>query len=223
MLDERLLQCAEFVSGKGIAVDVGTDHAYLPVYLIKNKICKKAIAGDLRDGPLASAKEHIKSMGFDKEILAIKSDGIKDIDLTDVSDIIIAGMGGELIARILEDEPKVRDKKINLILQPMSKETELIKYLFDNGYIIKSEKGVYSYPFNYRVINAEFDGKKRDYEEFDLIVGKLDFKRQLDCDYLAKKCEILQSVADNMKKSKSKISEAEEKEKLAQQILDLIK
>ena len=223
-LDNRLMQCAEFVSGKGIAVDVGTDHAYLAVYLISSGICKHVVACDLREGPLQSAKKHIQSEGLEDKIQTILSDGLDNISPDDVTDIIIAGMGGELIAKIISRAEWIKQNKINLILQPMTKASELRKYLFENGFEIKCEKAVRSEQFIYSVINSEYSNTHADFEKFELYSGGLDFKNELDREYLNIQASRLISAGENMMKSGKKkpdlIIESQEKINLGNMILE---
>ena len=223
-IDDRLKLCAEFVSGNGIAVDVGTDHAYLAVYLISNEICEKAIACDLRKGPLESARKHISNEGFEDKIETILSDGLEKISPDNVSDIIIAGMGGELIARIISKAEWVSENKVNLILQPMTKAHDLRKFLFENGFKIKDEKAVKSEQFIYSVINAEYSDEPISYEAFELYCGGLDFCRETDREYLSVQADRLIKAGSGMLKSENKnddiISKGKEKIKIGRLILN---
>ena len=101
MIDNRLLTCAKLVCGKK-AVDVGTDHGYLSVYLVQEKICDEVIACDINVKPLEAAKKSIALAGVASKVKTILSDGLDNISCDGVTDVIIAGMGGELIAKIIE-------------------------------------------------------------------------------------------------------------------------
>ncbi len=223
-LDNRLKQCAEFVSGKGCAVDVGTDHAYLAVHLISSGICKKVIACDLREGPLQSAKEHILVEGLQNKIKTALSDGLDNIPPDGVSDIIIAGMGGELIAKIISRAEWIKKNKVNLILQPMTKANDLRKFLFENGFKIKCEKAVRSESFIYSVIDAEYSEISDDYEDYEIYTGGLDFHNELDREYLKIQANRLIIAGQGMlkaeKKNKDIILNGKEKIRLGKFILD---
>lgn len=223
-LDNRLMQCAEFVSGKCCAVDVGTDHAYLAVHLISSGICKKVIACDLREGPLQSAKEHICAEGLENKIKTVLSDGLDNISPNGVSDIIIAGMGGELIAKIISRAEWIKENKVNLILQPMTKASSLRKYLFDNGFLIKCEKAVKSEPFIYSVINAQCSEVSATYEDYEIYTGGLDFRNELDREYLKIQANKLITAGQGMLKSENKnfyiTHSSKEKIRLGNTILD---
>lgn len=120
MTDNRLLTCAKLVKGNK-AVDVGTDHGYLAVYLISEGICDTVIACDVNEKPLNAARKTVKKSGYEEKIEVVLSDGLDNVKSDGVTDIIMAGMGGELIVKLLEKCPWIKDKgnSINLVLQPM--------------------------------------------------------------------------------------------------------
>lgn len=164
-MDKRLLTCASLCKGERIA-DIGTDHGYLPCYMVKNGSCKSALACDVAPKPLESAVAHIHENGLEDKITAVLSDGLKNVPLEGVTDIVIAGMGGELIASILEarDELRNAEKPINLVLQPMTKWDVLRKWLYDNGFEVKKELPCTEGRFVYSVMQAHFTGEKPPYE-----------------------------------------------------------
>ena len=170
--DKRLELCAEMVSGNGIVCDIGTDHAYLPVYLIENQFCSKAVASDINDGPLQFARQTIEKYGCGDNIAVVKSDGLENIDLSGVSDIVIAGMGGETIAEILKNDCRSKSG-INFVFQPMTRAGYLRKWLYKNGYEIIREQAVVLERFVYTVINAVYTGISIDIGLTAEITGKI--------------------------------------------------
>ena len=110
------------VSGNGIVCDVGTDHAYLPAYLIENNICDYAIASDINEGPLKFAQQTIIKYHIEDKIRLLKSDGLKNIPSENVSDVVIAGMGGETIAEIISGTQWLKSG-VNLSLIHISEPT----------------------------------------------------------------------------------------------------
>lgn len=188
-LDNRLSACAEMVSGMGTVVDVGTDHGYLPVFLVSHGICRRAVAADINQGPLQSAKEHISSAGLDGAIQTVLSDGLDGISRDDVSDVVIAGMGGELIAEIIERCGWLHDG-VNLILQPMTKIAQLRSRLWEMGFEILREKACFE-GFFYTVILAKYTGKKREYSLLDTYIGKMDNKTAEEKGFLKRQSEQL--------------------------------
>jgi len=128
-LSKRLSLVASFVKKGEIVADIGTDHGYIPAYLIENGICEKAYASDIREGPLSNAIETAKRFGVSEKITFVCADGICGIEKGSVDTVIIAGMGGEMIVKILASSPWATEKGMHLILQPQSKMSELFEYL----------------------------------------------------------------------------------------------
>ena len=135
-LDSRLMAIANLVRKNKIFADIGTDHAYLPVFLVENGIIQKAIAADLRVGPLENAKDAVVSYGFTEQIALRLSDGLDNFETNEVDEIAVAGMGGLLISQFIERTNWLKNEDIHLILQPMTHVEELRKTLFDNGFNI---------------------------------------------------------------------------------------
>ncbi|MBQ8107757.1 MAG: SAM-dependent methyltransferase [Ruminococcus sp.] len=163
-MDKRLMTCARLCVGKRIA-DIGTDHGYLPCYMVENGMCETALACDVAQKPLESAREHIQASGLGEKITALISDGLERVPLDGVSDIVIAGMGGELIARILESCAAVAsgEKRVNLVLQPMTKWDVLREWLYEHDFEVKREIACEEGRFVYSVMQAEYMGRKPEY------------------------------------------------------------
>ena len=148
-LTPRLMTAVPFVRGGRLVADIGTDHAYLPIYLCeqrrltpitaKNGEILCAIAADINKGPVERADEHIAEARLTKHIKTIQTDGLTGLDAYDPEDIIIFGMGGELIASILEASPWVGGAGKRLILQPMTHAEKLREYLLAAGFAIVGE------------------------------------------------------------------------------------
>lgn len=172
-LDKRLSAVAGLVRKGTSFADIGTDHAYLPVYLIKNDIIESAIAADLRKGPLENARETAEAYNLTEKIQLRLSDGLDSFTDGEVNEIAVAGMGGLLIAQFVERTEWLKNTDIHLILQPMTHAEELRKVLFDNGFQIDKEVSVSDKDKLYIVISAYYCGEKIDYTDTDLIVGKL--------------------------------------------------
>lgn len=172
-LDKRLSAVAGLVRKGTRFADIGTDHAYLPVYLIKNGILDRAIAADLRKGPLENARETAQIYSLTEKIQLRLSDGLDNFTVGEVNEIAIAGMGGLLIAQFVERTEWLKNSDIHLILQPMTHAEELRKSLFDNSFQIDKEVAVQDKDKLYIIISAYYCGEKIDYSDFDLIVGKL--------------------------------------------------
>ena len=141
-LSLRLSAIAEMVTEGNRLVDVGCDHGYLPVYLIFEKKIPQAIAADVGKGPLSRAREHIHQYGLDNYIETRLSDGLKEIGKEEGDTLVIAGMGGPLMEKILTEGEETRKGFRELILQPQSDIPHVRKFLFENGYHIVNEEMV---------------------------------------------------------------------------------
>lgn len=170
-LSKRLAACAGLVRhGKRLA-DIGCDHGYIPVYLCENGMIEYAIASDINEGPLSACRLLVKSTGLEDNIKCVLSDGLEKIDKNEVDDILIAGMGGELIADILSRCDYVRSK--HLILNPMTHPELARKWLFDNGFAIQNDIVVADAGHHYSVMDAYYTGQTAEYTELDAYLGKI--------------------------------------------------
>ena len=164
-LDSRLSLCASFVRQDSKLADIGTDHAYLPVWLCQNGVCKSAVAADINPEPLSRGQLTIAQAGLEDKVKTRLSDGLKSISADEADDIVIAGMGGELIAKIILDCEYSRDKDKRFILQPMTKSELLIERLCQNGFEILSQDCCVASNKCYTVLLVQYSGEKRAYSE----------------------------------------------------------
>lgn len=173
-LDERLGTIASLVRLDKRICDVGTDHALLPCFLWEQG-ARAVIASDVNDGPLLAAAETVKTYGC-TGIELIKSDGLRGVPPCD--DIIVAGMGGELISRIVT-ECSFITSDTRFILQPMTKAEELRRNLYKNGFSIILEKGAVSNGKVYTVIYARYTGEKTEIDDNFAFFGKNEDERYI--------------------------------------------
>lgn len=163
--------------GKFIA-DVGTDHAYLPVYLLESGISSGALATDINRGPLERAAANVAGAGLGDRITLRLADGLRGAEEFCPEDIFILGMGGELIARILGDSEYIKNEKIRLVLQPMTRQAALRRFLLEGGFriddevLVKDEGGRI-----YQIICAGYDGVRRTADEASLLCGAIILSR----------------------------------------------
>ena len=166
-LSKRLEAVAGLIKRNGTLADVGTDHGYIPIAMVLRGHAEKAIAMDLRTGPLERAREHITAYGLEDRIETRLSDGVSALAENEADSIVVAGMGGELVIHILETGKAVCKSAKELILQPQSEIDEVRKYLRENGYQIADEDMVEEeqkyYPMM-RVVQQE-DGEKSEAKE----------------------------------------------------------
>ena len=137
-LSKRLQTIAGFVKDGAGVIDVGTDHGYIPIFLAQQGYPGRIYASDIKKGPLSRAKRFAAEYGVANSIEFVLSDGLSFSNGNGVDTIVIAGMGGENIAQILEATPWI-DKTFHLILQPQSKIAELANWLDNNGFAIQDE------------------------------------------------------------------------------------
>ena len=170
----RLSLCADFVREGSRLADIGTDHGYLPIALCQSGKIPSAIACDINPLPLRSAEENIAKFGFSEKIQTRLSDGLKEISPDEIDDIVIAGMGGELIRDILTAAPWVMDESKHLVLQPMTRHDDLIRWLYENGFAIEQQAAVLDDGKYYTVLSTRFTGRKTSCDLYTALVGKLD-------------------------------------------------
>ena len=166
-LTPRLQAAANLITNAESVIDIGTDHGYLPIYLLLSGKAARAAAADIRKGPLDNAKENIAHYGVD--VKTVLSDGFKSIT-EKYSAGCICGMGGETVAEIISAGKDITPD--TLILQPMTGAEKLRKYLFENGYDIETEVFVTEGSKVYCIIKAQKAGKNTDYTYSDLYLGK---------------------------------------------------
>lgn len=172
-LDSRLSLVASLVRNGSKVADIGTDHAYIPVYLLQKGVSPSAVAADLRKMPLENAKKTIARFELSSKIQTVLSNGLDKIDKNSCNDIIIAGMGGLLILEILSRTSWVFNEKYRLVLQPMSHSEDVRRFLFENGFEIKEEKCCLDGKHCYCVIAAEYTGRKTKHTPAEIYVGTL--------------------------------------------------
>lgn len=185
-LGPRLLCAASFVRCRTKITDIGTDHAYLPAYLIENGIADSVLACDIGVMPLKNAENTVKARGLSEKISLRISDGLKEVSPDEADEIIICGMGGTLMTDILTSAPWVRREGMHLILQPMTHSEDVRKYLLSNGFFVTEEKFVVDAGKVYCCISADFDGKEREADEGFCQFGYLPPKDEVNAQYVEK-------------------------------------
>ena len=170
-IDRRLLSAADLVRQGAVFADVGTDHAYLPIFLLSRGIIERAVCSDINAGPLESARVNVAHNGFLEKVDFYLTDGARELFDTGATDYAICGMGGELIAKIIDDAPHLKNSGINLILQPMSRQGSLREYLYTNGFCIDSECYSTSSGKHYVCIRATYTGKCQTLSDVDYELG----------------------------------------------------
>ncbi len=154
VLSERLQTVAGLVTRGNRLADIGTDHAFVPIYLVENGHIPSAIAMDVNQGPIERAKEHIHEHGLEDRISTRLSDGLSEYRSGEADTILIAGMGGALTERILERGKEALEGVSELVLQPQSEIARTRRWLEKNGWEITCEKMVLEDGKYYQMMRA---------------------------------------------------------------------
>ncbi len=158
-LNPRLALCAKMVRPGKALCDVGADHAYLSIWLLKSGTVPRALATDLRAGPLGSARKNALRYGVGDRLTLRQTDGLRDVQPEEAEDIVIAGMGGETILQIVLATAWLRDAQKYLVLQPMSSAEDLRRGLLRAGFWITREEAVLDSGRPYSVMAVQFVGE----------------------------------------------------------------
>lgn len=154
-LSSRLAAIAELVPRGSRLADIGSDHALLPVFLVQRGLVPLAIAGELNAGPFEAAQDQVRNAGLDDRISVRRGDGLSVLAPGEVDTVTIAGMGGGLIADILEAGRQLLDGVRTLILQPNVAEDLVRKKLIELGYVLLDERILTEDGITYVILYAE--------------------------------------------------------------------
>ncbi len=157
-LGPRLAACAGLLEGGRPVADIGTDHGYLPIWLIKQGLAPVVLAADINPKPLAVAKKNAQRYGVEDKIILTLSNGLQNVPPELAQEIVLAGMGGELIFRVLTAVPWVKTGGRRLVLQPMSRAPELRKGLLKLGFEVLEEKALEDGSRVYSAFSARYIG-----------------------------------------------------------------
>lgn len=172
-LTPRLSAVASLVKGGGIIADIGTDHGYLPIYLLQKGIVKGAVAADIGKEPLKNAERSVCQYELTDKIELRLSDGLREFSPDDADEIVFAGMGGTLIAEKLAETEWIKTDKIHFIFQPQSRAEDLRAFLYKNGFSICREIATHEARRVYITFDAVYTGEITGFTEADCFIGKL--------------------------------------------------
>ncbi len=201
MLSQRLMCIAKETEPVDVMADIGTEHGYLTIYLIKNKTVNKAIAADISKGSCLKAEKNVKAACLEDKISVRCGDGLEPITTADnVECIAIAGMGGMLTIHILESNLPVVNAAKRIILQPQKDIFKVRKYIHNIGFKIVNEQCLWEDGKFYNIVNA-VKGKEDEYSEKEYYLGKFNIERkpQAYIDFLNTEIKKIEKVIENMK------------------------
>ena len=217
-LSKRLLAVAGFVTPGSRVADIGTDHAFVPIYLMEHKIVPSALAMDIGKGPLLAAEEHIKEHGLEKYITARQSDGVLALQDGEADSVIIAGMGGALVIKILSEGRERLQNVKELILQPQSEVEKVRHFLYESGYHITAEEMIFEDGKYYPMMRVHYQAEKN--EDADKTIKDMENSKEqkksrykVEClygryllmeknpvlhQYLVKERQVFENILDNL-------------------------
>ncbi len=170
-LGGRLLSVAGFVRQGAVFADIGTDHAHLPIFLLKNGKISRAVCSDINKGPLSLAVANVTEAGFSDCVDFVLTDGAASLTPYCATDYAICGMGGELIADIISRAEQLKNPDINLILQPMTKQSTLRKFLASEGFTVTDEAYSTDEGKHYVCMLCSYTGAVCEMSEIDAELG----------------------------------------------------
>lgn len=198
-LEPRLALCASMVRPGTRLADVGTDHAYLPVWLARKGLISGAVASDVRPGPLARAEKNIKKYDVENMVRARLSDGLDAVLPGEADDIVAAGMGGLLIAEIICRAEWLKSGEKHLILQPMTREDDLRRSLSEHGFAVCKEQAVQEENHLYTAMLCVYDPAHCAKGELFPYIGGLTPETPENRAYLHREAERLRKKANGLR------------------------
>ena len=220
-LSRRLKAIADMVTEGNRLVDVGCDHGYLPVYLMLNHKISGAIATDVGKGPLERAQEHIAQYGMSQYIEARLCDGLKGVRSGEGDTLVIAGMGGPLMEKILTEGSEALPGFRELILQPQSDIPHFRHFLMDYGFQIIQEEMILEDGKYYPMMKAVPEREKNSWTKEEEMFGKflLEELHPVLYKYLERELRIREEIFGQLKNAagegaKKRLDEVEEETQL---------
>lgn len=199
-LSNRLKTISNLINNVKSIVDVGTDHGYIPIYLVGNSILDYAVASDINKGPVEKAKNNVKDFNLGNKISCRLGGGLTTVKPKEVDAAIIAGMGGNLIRDIIEESKGVFKTLDYAVLQPVQNPEVLREYIYKSGYTILDEIIVKDEEKYYEIIKVKYDNNKREvepiyYEISEILLNK---KEPLFKEYIEFKLNKYTRVYENL-------------------------
>ena len=212
VLDDRLMSAADLVRQGAVFADIGTDHAYLPLFLLESGRISFAYMTDINEGPLLRAKENARKFADVSRMEFLLTGGLSGLDDRGITDISICGMGGELIADIIGASDFIRSENIHLILQPMTKQEDLRIFLAKEGFEVLKECYSRADGKYYLTLLVRYTGVPYSLTMTEAYLGRLaeGVENEAEVGYLAKKRAALQKRVNGCRAGGMDASEYEE-------------
>lgn len=199
-INERLKKVGDLVDTNSSILDIGCDHALLDIYLVKEDKVKKAVASDIKEGPLKNAKENIKKYKLGKKIETRLGDGL-DTYTDDIDTVVVSGMGGRTIIGIFKYKPKIVKKIDTIIVSPNNYQEDVRRFFTSVGFYIDKEELVKEGKIIYQIIKLK-RGKKK-YKKKDYFFGPilLENKNKLFIEYYKRELKSREIILDILPKN----------------------
>lgn len=203
-LSKRLESVSSLVTPGFRVADIGTDHGYIPLWLTEQGLIPGAVAMDINPGPLQRAKENVQMYELGEKIETRLSDGLKELKPGEADSVVIAGMGGNLMIKILKEGAEILQTVQELILQPQSDVGEVRSFLQREGYRITSEKMILEDGKFYPVMRAEH-GAMEELSDIEALYGPCLLKEKNPClkQFLEKEQQTFEHVRCSLLESKT--------------------
>ena len=231
----RLKMIYDMIPNCTVLGDVGTDHGLLPIYSVNNGKCKRAIASDLREGPLSVAAKNISEAGLNDKVKTLLCSGLDGYEDLGCDTIVIAGMGGLTVCQILQDWLSICDKKNYFpgnnifVLQPNTHEHIIRRFLWDNYFVIEDEHAVKDGAHVYLALKCKYCSVIEEYTELDCYTGKIMKKRLNENDIvyyktiLKKHKNILLGLQKRVESDKNTLDRISISEKIISEVNQILK
>lgn len=221
-ISKRLQRVAAHVQSGGIVADIGCDHGFTSIYLIENHLASRAFALDINPGPLARAKENIRQYQMQDRITVRLSDGAKELSPGEADTLLISGMGGSLICRILRDSKEVTERAAELVLSPQSEPFLVRHFLQETGFAIDREEMLTDQGKYYVIIHA-VPGKQHFSREEEYMYGSylIQKKDTVLLQFLEKERKRVQGILNGLETKKLSESAIGQKRKLEEELSGL--
>lgn len=211
-ISDRLKNVALMVTPGNIIADIGTDHGYVPMFLIIKNISPHALAMDINEGPLKRAEQNIRAAGLENDIELRLSDGMTELRPGEADTVVISGMGGELIADILGRADKCLRTVKELVISPHSFPEKARSVILKSGFLIRDEKMIREDGKYYVIINAQ-RGQEAPYGKAELAYGRVLLKKRdsLLKEYLERRYAKFEVIRGKIGRGSDKMSENTER------------
>jgi tRNA (adenine22-N1)-methyltransferase len=204
-LSKRLNCIAKQVDIGSKVADIGSDHAFIPIFLLLNKVTDKVLITDISDGPVRVSKRNISKYAMENRVYYKTGSGLKVLNDDELDNVIIAGMGAELIISILSDSLDNAKRVKKLIIQPMSSHALVRRWLWENGFEISKECLVKDRNRIYTVMCAKYTGMNYNYKEYEAYTGvNIDRDRSLFHEYIENYLKYFTGKIKGLKNGKEK-------------------